>query len=153
MAAKIDRKKIALVHVAKSQAGLSEAEYRDILAGAGVESSRDLDLAGFKAVMLAMQQLGFEPVKRQAPAAAADKKPWPGEYSPGRGMMNLDQARKMWNIWNRISHAPEAGREAALNKFLAKRVKVSNWRWLSYKKGQAVVAILHIMQNQIGKNK
>jgi len=48
----MDRRKLALVHIVKRELGLPDAEYRRILkATAGVESARDLDEPGFRALM------------------------------------------------------------------------------------------------------
>lgn len=63
----IDNKKIALIHVAKNQLGLSEDEYRDILfKEAGVYSSTDLDYQGFKEVIEAFNRMGFESTAKKA---------------------------------------------------------------------------------------
>ena len=63
----IDNKKIALIHVAKNQLGLSEDEYRDILfKEAGVYSSTDLDYQGFKEVIEAFNRMGFESTDKKA---------------------------------------------------------------------------------------
>lgn len=51
---------IKLIHIAKSQLGLDEESYRELLQEcAGVESSKDLDTMGFKAVMAELERLGF----------------------------------------------------------------------------------------------
>lgn len=56
----LPRKKLSLVHVAKSRLGLSEEDYRHILlCRGGVTSSRDLDDYGFAAVMREFGRLGF----------------------------------------------------------------------------------------------
>lgn len=56
----ISRAKIALLHVAKAQLGWSDDLYREILRHhAGVDSSRDLDDAGFKRVLDHAKALGF----------------------------------------------------------------------------------------------
>jgi hypothetical protein len=49
---KLDRKKLALVHIVKKELGLGDADYRRILRGiAGVSSAKDLDEAGFRRLM------------------------------------------------------------------------------------------------------
>jgi hypothetical protein len=49
---RLDRKKIALVHIVKKELGMSDKDYRRILKRiAGVKSSRDLDEAGFRKLM------------------------------------------------------------------------------------------------------
>jgi hypothetical protein len=53
-------KKLAVVHVAKTQLGLEDDDYRAILtAEAGVRSARDLNDAGFDRVMARFARLGF----------------------------------------------------------------------------------------------
>jgi len=47
-----DRKRLALIHIVKKELGLSDEDYRCILGRiAGVESSKDLDEAGFRKLM------------------------------------------------------------------------------------------------------
>jgi len=55
----ISNKKKALIHVAKAKVGMSETEYRDMLAGVGVKSSTDLNAAKFDVVMKSFEKLGF----------------------------------------------------------------------------------------------
>jgi hypothetical protein len=48
----MDRKKLALIHIVKKELGMSDRDYRCILKRiAGVESSKDLDEAGFRKMM------------------------------------------------------------------------------------------------------
>ncbi len=48
----LDRKRLALIHIVKKELGLSDGDYRCILGRiAGVESSKDLDEAGFRKLM------------------------------------------------------------------------------------------------------
>jgi len=57
----ISNKQKALIHLAKSRLGLSEAEYREILrAQGGAESSKFLDDLGAERVMRFFQTMGFE---------------------------------------------------------------------------------------------
>jgi hypothetical protein len=57
----INNKKIALIHVAKNQLGLDDGIYRDILyREAQVRSSKDLNEAGFEAVMNCFNEMGFQ---------------------------------------------------------------------------------------------
>lgn len=49
---RLDRKRLALVHIVKKELGLSDQDYRCILGRiAGVASSKDLDEAGFRKLM------------------------------------------------------------------------------------------------------
>ena len=57
----IGRKKKALIHVAKSNLGLDDTSYRQILkAVAGVDSAAELDRKGFGRVMKRFQKMGFK---------------------------------------------------------------------------------------------
>lgn len=48
----LDRKKLALIHIVKKELGISDPDYRCLLKRiAGVESSKDLDEAGFRKIM------------------------------------------------------------------------------------------------------
>jgi phage gp16-like protein len=62
----ISNGKKAIIHVAKSQLGLSDPEYLDILAthGDGAQSSRDLTDRTFAAVMDHFKRLGFVPKRK-----------------------------------------------------------------------------------------
>lgn len=55
----INRKQLALIHLAKSQVKMSEEDYRAALREVGVESSKDLDRKGFEALMRKMTAEGF----------------------------------------------------------------------------------------------
>lgn len=48
----LDRKKLALIHIVKKELGVSDRDYRCLLKRiAGVDSSKDLDEAGFRKLM------------------------------------------------------------------------------------------------------
>lgn len=72
----IDKKKIAIIHLAKKELDMDEENYRALLVrAAGVESSRDLDAKGFANAMVELGKLGFESTaareKRKAQFRAA----------------------------------------------------------------------------------
>lgn len=69
----LPRNKLAVIHIAKTQIGMTEAEYRDMLAGFGVETSMDLTVAGFKAVMKHFEFLGFKSKNRRKPTESKDR--------------------------------------------------------------------------------
>ena len=57
----IDRKKKALIHIAKGNLHLDDESYHQILKGvAGVESSAQLTQEGFEKVMARFQEMGFK---------------------------------------------------------------------------------------------
>lgn len=57
---RIDRKRIALLHVAKAKLGMSDEDYRAMLDSFGVTSSVELTIGKFAAVMDRMKAGGFE---------------------------------------------------------------------------------------------
>jgi phage gp16-like protein len=66
---KIGKKEIALVHVAKSQLGLTEDEYRGVLSSIGVSSSKELDYRKFGDLMNQFRARGFKPLSGSKKAA------------------------------------------------------------------------------------
>jgi len=56
----LPNKKIALIHVAKAQTGMTEDEYRDMLQQFGADSSKKLDPVVFADVMKHFEKLGFK---------------------------------------------------------------------------------------------
>ena len=55
----ISKKKLAVIHIAKAQTGMTDGEYRSLLAGFGVASSKDLKLRDFDTLMSRFEALGF----------------------------------------------------------------------------------------------
>ena len=63
----INNRQKALIHVAKRQTGLTDEEYRAMLAGFGVNSSTELDYKAFCCVMDHFKKLGFKSRNRKRP--------------------------------------------------------------------------------------
>lgn len=58
---KITAKQRAVLHVAKKQMGLTDADYRNVLnLYGGVESSKDMTPEGFRNVLAYLQKIGFK---------------------------------------------------------------------------------------------
>jgi len=56
----IDNDKKAVIHIAKTQTGMTEIEYRDLLSSVGAKSSKDLDNKTFGHVMSRFEALGYK---------------------------------------------------------------------------------------------
>ncbi len=56
----INKKQLAVIHIAKKQTGMKEDEYRALLSSAGVTSSKNLDGKGFSHVMDRFEAMGFK---------------------------------------------------------------------------------------------
>ena len=59
----INKKKKALIHIAKKQVGMADTEYRDLLGRVGVKSSTDLNAEDFNEIMRHFRRLGFRSSK------------------------------------------------------------------------------------------
>ncbi len=133
----LTRKQSALIHVAKKQLGLTDAEYRAILRRMGdVESSKDLDREGFELVMQYMAALGFRSDFTRS------------FYGHRRGMATPAQVaniRRLWGIF-----ADGGGEDRALDKWLDRSFKVSALRFAT--EGQADRAIL-ALRAMIGRTR
>lgn len=113
----LDRKKLSLLHVAKSRLGLSDEDYRAILRRvAGVESSTELDEVSFDLVMQYFERLGF-------------KSDWSERNFGHRvGMASPQQValiRSLWSDWT-----GGKGTDADLGRWLFRSYKVSSVRFL-----------------------
>ncbi|MBW2606111.1 MAG: regulatory protein GemA [Deltaproteobacteria bacterium] len=106
---KINNSKKAVIHIAKSQTGMSEDEYRGLLSSVGVKSSRDLTYKKFKAVMDEFKKLGFITTskiktKKQRIKVPESKELLTGKIKAILGDLNLSlsyadgMAKKMFKI-------------------------------------------------------
>ncbi len=128
----IDTKKIGLIRVAKTKLGLTEEDYRTILKRyGGVDSSKDLDLAGFMAVMTYFEHCGFKSTSKKK--NFGDR---PGMASPGQVAL----IRRMWGEFT----AGE-GTDASLGKWLHRQFKVSAIRFVSTEVAPKAISALKAM--------
>ncbi|NUZ06723.1 regulatory protein GemA [Piscinibacter koreensis] len=122
--------KLALVHVALKQTGLSEAEYRELLRrSGGVSSAKELSETGFRQVMLAFEQLGFVQRTRKHFGARA------GMATPAQ----LVTIRRMWSKWSNV------GDDASLNRWIAGRFGISALRFADVGTAQRCIEALKAM--------
>lgn len=141
MAAKqksLTREQIAIVHVAAHQLRMTDADYRALLMQtAGVNSSRGLNEAGFRAVMLRMEKLGFTHVKhRSAPAV-----PTP-QYGQRVGMATPAQVSQIVRLWARWHGRDDA---RALGHWLERSFHVSDLRFVDTSTAQKAIEGLKAM--------
>ena len=110
------REKIAIVHVAAHQLRMTDEDYRALLlSAAGVTSSRGLNDAGFRAVMLRFEQLGFTHDKPQA-----------AKFGKRGGMATPAQVQTIGKLWARWHGAEDA---RALGRWLERSYGVSDLRF------------------------
>ncbi len=141
MAAKakpLAREQIAIVHVAAHQLRMTDEDYRALLmATAGVNSSRGLDEAGFRAVMRRFEQLGFTHGKPKAVAPVYGDRY--GMASPAQ----VDLIRTLWARWHRNGDARESAR--AMGRWLESRYGVSDLRFADVVTAQKAIEGLKAM--------
>ncbi|SIQ78119.1 Protein of unknown function [Rhizobium sp. RU35A] len=129
----ITKKQIALLHVAKRDLGLSDEDYRAILARYGkAESTANLDLSGFNHVMRYMTACGF-------------RSTWTKRTYGYRPTMatppQIDLIRSLWVKW-KGSDDPD---DVELNKWLGRFHKVGALRFVDNKKAAKVISALKAM--------
>lgn len=118
-------KQIALVHLAAKQLGLDEGSYRAVLARqGGVTSARDLDHAGFAAVMAYFTACGFRSTWTRRTYGNR-----PGMATPGQ----IDLIRRLWRQY------AGSNDDRALDRWLERSFKASALRFVT--RDQAAKAI------------
>ena len=127
----IDRKKIALVHLAKKSLCMVDDDYRALLLhAAGVESAKALDDKGFAALMLEFGRLGFEST------AASEKRKAP--YRSGSHATYAQRAyiQRLWQDYKGEDDLP------GLRRWLQSHFKVSDPRFLDAETTRKVISAL-----------
>lgn len=128
----LTKRQTALIHVAKTQLGLGDDDYRAVLRDeAGVESSRDLDNDGFDAVMARFKALGFRPTAT------------PPAYGRRAGMATPAQVAYIRSLWQEYTDG--VGDDRSLGKWLQRTVKVSDLRFVSSTAARKAITGLRAM--------
>ena len=91
-ARKLDKKKIALIHVAKAKVGMTEVEYRELLSSFSVSSSKDLAPGDFGEMMTHFEKLGFVSTFRGKPKPKESRKLLRSKIYAIRTAMNLPES-------------------------------------------------------------
>ena len=128
-------KQTALLHVARKQLALADADYRSILRQAsGVTSSKDLDADGFEAVLRRLADLGFQPTRR-APS-----------FGHRVGMASPRQVAVIRSLWR--SYTEGEGTDRTLGKWLDRTFRVSAVRFVTYGQASKVITALQAMNRR-----
>lgn len=122
---------LAQIHIAKTQLGLDDGTYRDVMwTVARVRSSKDLDWTGRKKLLEHFRAKGWKP---QPPKTAKAAKP----VSPGQDAL-------VKSLWNEL-HAADKVRDpsdAALGSWLKRNKWPERPEWLNHKQiTQAIEAL------------
>lgn len=128
-------KQLAVLHVAKSKLGLSDNQYRAALVDiAGVTSSKELDKAGFEALLGFFEYLGFAPLKVRG-----------ADYGDRPGMASFAQIELIRALWAEHTKATDEG---ALNKWMQRFFHTSSLRFLTSEKAGHVITALKQMKRR-----
>ena len=148
------RPQIAMIHTLKSKLGMDDDDYRAMLSGFGVESSKDLSTADAKAFIesLMSQIKGGGKVHSWQygdTTAMADKiLNGKARYAASNEVATYAQQAKIRRLWDTVSRVPEPDRARALNNFLEKRFGISHIQWLPRERVGKVIHTLQVMEKQ-----
>jgi phage gp16-like protein len=127
----ITAKQITVVHLAKARLGLEDDMYREILQKlGGVASAKQLDAAGFEAVMEYFASCGFQSTWRKR------------TFGNRPGMATPPQVDLIRGLWRDFSGADD---EAALNKWLERSFHITALRFLDKVMAQKAITGLKKM--------
>jgi hypothetical protein len=127
----LSRPQTSILHVAASKLKWDDDTYRQVLVRiAGVTTSKDLDQAGFEAVMGFADFCGFRPLAKGAP-----------RYGNRPGMATFAQLELIRELWREL-HGQAVCDDEHLTGWLLKYHKVSSMRFLTLDSaGKVIVAL------------
>lgn len=134
---------IKLIHVGRRELNMDEESYRLMLANIpeleGATSSANLSVPKLKVVLELLKQKGFKVVPKAGKSAVLTRK-------TNIKQANDPQSKLIRHLWLELHNkgAVRDPSEAALNRFVLKRVQVEALQWLST--AQASQVIEHLKQ-------
>lgn len=136
---KIDRSKIIqLIHIAKSQIGLSDEDYRAVLESTAKKTScSEMTLFELNEVLKAMKKLGFKVKKLET---REEEIGWDASKA------QMDYIKGMWE---RVAHDKS---DRALYKFIKRITGADHPRFMTAKDSQKVIIALRKMMADAGLN-
>jgi hypothetical protein len=127
----LTRPQTTILHVAASKLKWDDDTYRMVLVRiAGVTTSKDLDQAGFEAVMGFADYCGFRPLAKGAP-----------RYGDRPGMATYAQLELIRELWREL-HDQAVCDDEHLTGWLLKYHKVSSMRFLTLDTARKVIVAL-----------
>lgn len=133
---------IQKIHIAKTQLGIADDIYRDIIANHadGKTSCAACTALELDRVLSHMKRLGFKPRKPK------NKKPV--EPRPLVQDVEIRKARALW-LWLHDIGIVKNPSEAALTGFAKRTCRVDSLRWVRGKSGQLIEAIKEMAKRQL----
>ena len=136
----LSRKRLSIIHVARAQLAMEDADYRQLLKqAAGVTSAKDLDEECFALVLAELRRLGFRDNSGIVHAHRA------GMASPAQQKRIVT----LWESWNGRRDPPH------FRRWLEKYWKVSDLRFVEASSASKIIAALEKMarSSKIGDRK
>ncbi|MEX1034413.1 MAG: regulatory protein GemA [Sneathiella sp.] len=130
----LSKKQVSLIHIAKSQLELPDAEYRKILNIGGSHSSSELDQLGFEIVMQTLISMGFKSDFNKS------------FFGHRKGMASPGQILLIKNLWEEYTDG--AGTEMGLAKWLENSFKISSLRFLTAGQARNAITALKKMKRR-----
>lgn len=122
---------LAAIHIAKARLGMSDDEYRDIMATvcAGIRSAAQLDITGRKRLLAHLQKCIDESSPRPA-------KPIRKPLTPVQ--------RKIWALWMELADARlvDTRSMAAITAWVQRQTSVERLEWLTLQQEDLVILSL-----------
>ena len=127
--------KIAIIHVAKAQCGLTDDEYRALLYGvAGINSAAELEREDqFEDIMAAFKKFGFVNLK---PLTRWEDS-WGG---------TARQRAKIEGLWRLVARDKS---DKALRRFIKRITRIDSPHWLNVQLAQKVILALEAMKEKM----
>jgi len=156
---KISPRQVKIIHTIKGKLGLDDADYRYLLKGYAVTSSKDLTWREAEELIGELNQKAGNPppppfVKGGSSSSPLSKRGVRGDlpYSDldnRPGMCNGKQARMVAAMWSEVSRMPTPEeKEKALWSFLRRICGVDHFRFLKSWQVQKVVKAIEVMKRQ-----
>lgn len=135
-------KQLSLLQVARRKLALAEDDYRAMLENiGGVASARELNAAGFEAVLNHLKKLGFQPTGK--PSAFGNR---PGMATPG-------QIELIRRLWLGFYQGPAEEADKALNAWLSRFHHVSALRFVTVATAGRIIPGLRQMADRAAKGR
>jgi len=134
MLGKATKTQLTRIHVGKAVLKLTEIQYRGVLAGFGVESSKDLTYDQANEMIQALKRLGWREVYKPRRVKEGEEKGYGrAKYNhlKGRdsGLASPRQLRMVEAMWRQVSRERD---DHSLNAFVKRITGVDNIEWISH---------------------
>jgi len=126
------KKELAVIHIAKSELGLDDETYRDLLyEWTGEKSSADLDKEGRHEVIEAFKKMGFEPESEREERLSIEDDDKP----------QVQKIKQLWLKLHEVGAVTNPSLES-LNAYVQRMTEVDRVQWLGTQDAVMVIEAL-----------